>query len=187
MSWLVVGISGVTCGGKSTLAKGLVPHFNDMTKIIHQDDYFFPEDSPKHILVPGLNHSNWDVISSVDMEKMMRDIHTILQTKAPESPHKRQILLVEGFTLYEHKELEELCDLKFFFTLNKEDCWERRRYRTYEPPDPEGYFDLCVWPMYEQHFNYVCTQVNGVTFLEGTVDPIKTLESVLGQIRHIVG
>ena len=37
--YLVIGIGGVTCGGKTTLAQLLTKVFGENTKVFHQDDF----------------------------------------------------------------------------------------------------------------------------------------------------
>lgn len=89
--WLVIGISGITCGGKTTLANRLYKYFNDKTgqevktgvelrrvELLNQDNYFRPVDDPNHVRVEKLNHLNWEIIESMDMEKMSNDIMKIL-------------------------------------------------------------------------------------------------------------
>lgn len=75
--WLIVGISGVTNGGKSVLAQLLHSNIPN-SKIIKQDDYFLPVDSPNHVFVAELNHNNWEILSSLDMKKFLHDILEIL-------------------------------------------------------------------------------------------------------------
>lgn len=92
--WLVVGISGVTCGGKTTLATNLYNYFNDKcgheiktgvdlnrVEIIRQDDYFRLEDDPNHQKIEQLNHINWEIIESIDTDRMITDIMKILGKK----------------------------------------------------------------------------------------------------------
>lgn len=197
--WLIVGISGVTNGGKSTLTKRLVEQLPCTTRVLSQDDYFYPEDSCHHIPCPGgLQHHNWDVISSVDMERMMKDIKQITAPGPREefealvssdvsckasvpcsAMGTRPVMLLDGFLLFGNTQLAAKCDLRYFFTLTREQCWQRRCNRVYEPPDPPGYFDVCVWPMYESHLKYVKESVANVVFLNGMEDP---LESVLRDI-----
>lgn len=185
-SWVVVGISGVTCGGKSTLTQQLQSRLPCYTKIISQDDYFYLDDSPHHVLSPGgLPHNNYDIISALDMKKMVRDVTEIVNSRPD---HAKQIsdgaavtavqntadfspvLLMDGFVLYDHPVILELCDLRYFFTLSREDCWKRRVTREYDPPDIPGYFESCVWPMYEQHLARVKEITPQVTFLDGLQD-----------------
>jgi len=47
------------------------------------------------------------------------------------------IAFVEGITIFNDPELAELCNLKFFISLDFETCQARRRLRTYDPPDVE--------------------------------------------------
>lgn len=191
--WIIVGISGVTNGGKSTLTKRLLDVLPDTTRHICQDDYFYPEDSPHHVPCPGgLDHHNWDIISSMDMTRMMKDIREIIHSnpkpklKALEpgdvsykassclvsdvTAGTLPVLLLDGFLLFGLTELTEMCDFCFFFTLSREQCWDRRKIRNYEPPDPPGYFEHCVWPMYEAHLDYVKKNVPDMIFLDGMED-----------------
>lgn len=75
--WIVVGISGVTCGGKTTLAETLKNAFNN-TIVICQDDYFLPKNDSRHVFIPELNYNNWDILAALDMNKMKSDINTVL-------------------------------------------------------------------------------------------------------------
>ncbi|XP_047483537.1 nicotinamide riboside kinase 2-like isoform X1 [Penaeus chinensis] len=192
--WVVVGISGVTNGGKSTLTKKLVESLPGTVKLINQDDYFYLEDSQHHVPAPGgLMHHNWDIISSLDMERMEKDVLDIINSKIPEksesyfdrglTPHSdpsssssanavhyHPVLLLDGFLLYDHKGLMDICNLRFFLTLTREQCWDRRKSRVYEPPDPPGYFDHCVWPMYEAHLKRI-EKMPRVVFLDGVGNP----------------
>lgn len=49
--------------------------------LLSQDDYFLPVDSPKHKMVEKLGHINWEILSSIDMDKMCHDIMTTLGHK----------------------------------------------------------------------------------------------------------
>ncbi|KAK8735670.1 hypothetical protein OTU49_005259 [Cherax quadricarinatus] len=189
--WLIVGISGATNSGKSTLAKKLLEILPETTRLICQDDYFYPVDSAHHIPSPGgLNNHNWEVLSSLDMNKMIKDITETINS-IPELPVKDPvstsvtvslssclngsvgslpILLLEGFLLFGHSKLAEMCDLRYFLKLSREQCWQRRSCRIYDPPDPLGYFEQCVWPMHELHLKYVKEHVPDLIFLNGKED-----------------
>ncbi|XP_050090582.1 nicotinamide riboside kinase 2 [Anopheles aquasalis] len=248
-TWLVIGISGVTNGGKTTLAKSLESYllsqqgkgfFKEnlmLNRVVAlcQDDYFLPVDSPKHCVIEKLNHINWEILSSLDMERMCYDIMKLLghkfilyncqQLRAQErgsecggivdqvepmvqdednifADHfltnflrkyggnengnggaagtgsgssggsgrttnwikksknepfhnvsiKLNVLLLEGFLLFNHPITLDLCGIKFHIHLPYEKCYSRRLQRVYDPPDVVGYFEMCVWPMYEKHY-----------------------------------
>ena len=76
--WVTVCISGVTCGGKSTLARALHKAFNDSI-YIRQDDYFWGPDISYHPFIQSINHSNWETMASLDMERMRNDVNKTLQ------------------------------------------------------------------------------------------------------------
>lgn len=93
-SWLVIGISGVTCSGKTSLANTLQKHFKEMkgkelktgvelnrVELINQDDYFRAVIDPKHQIIEKLNHINWEIVESIDMDKMITDIMNIMGKK----------------------------------------------------------------------------------------------------------
>ena len=80
--------------------------------------------------------------------------------------------------LFNHSGIAETCDVKFFIELTKEVCWERRQQRTYDPPDPEGYFEKVVWPYYIRNRKEVEEKVSDVQYLSGS----DTLESNLMRI-----
>lgn len=181
--WVVIGIAGVTNGGKTTLARHLHEKFNNSV-LFSQDEYFFPENDSRHIFIPSLNHINWEIISSVDMEKMRRDVNTLLnRSHSDGTPH---VVIIEGFLLLNDYYFSEVCDLKFFFTLSKEQCWERRCVRIYEPPDPPGYFDEVVWPEYEKHKDEAFKMNLDLICLDGTKDIDTIVNEVSDRINMCI-
>ena len=77
-TWVVIGISGVTCGGKSTLAESLFEHFKGVVgkeikngvelkkvELLKQDAYFLSVEDKRHKIVEELNHFNWEILSSL--------------------------------------------------------------------------------------------------------------------------
>lgn len=85
--WIVVGVSGVTSSGKTTLAQSLYQHFKGLkglelkagielnrVELINQDTYFRPIDDPNHQKIQKLNHLNWEILESIDMNKMVNDL-----------------------------------------------------------------------------------------------------------------
>ncbi|XP_015587855.1 nicotinamide riboside kinase 1 [Cephus cinctus] len=149
---LVIGIAGITCSGKSTLATKIQSLIPDSI-ILNQDDYFLPADDPRHVYIAELHHQNWDIITSVDMEKMYTDLLKWINNDIEQSSPSVQtrVLILEGFLIFNYEPIANLCNMKFFLTLNKEECWERRKERSYDPPDVPGYFEMVVWPEYIRH------------------------------------
>lgn len=121
--WIVIGVSGVTCGGKTTLANKLKDILTPV-HIFHQDKYFYPDDSPKHVKCEGLAHNNYDILSALDMDQMYEDVlktingedvshQTSKEKRAGQVEVKgKKFLIVEGFTVLNYKPLLEICDLR---------------------------------------------------------------------------
>ncbi|KAH8395355.1 hypothetical protein KR222_010545 [Zaprionus bogoriensis] len=311
--WLVIGVSGVTCGGKTTLAHGLYDYFKGLrnaplwntpytigdVKIVSQDDYFLPVDDRRHLMVESLNVINFEVLGALDMKQMLVDIAQIIngppteliesyatfehyaqqyqqqqqqqqqqynpnyyqlhtngkhmpapgyqyqgqqrhqhhhqhhhhahqhqhplahhqlqakQQQQQQQHHHRQhlsqqqqqqadyhmrrnvqlvaqqqlrdkeinVLIIEGFLIFNQPELLALCNLKYHFHLPYEKCYERRLKRTYDPPDVTGYFELCVWPYYEKNFSEY-RDSKDITFLNGETSKDKIFKFVLQRIVH---
>jgi len=201
--WLVIGISGVTCGGKTTLANSLYKHFKEKVgqelktgieinrvEMVNQDTYFRDVDDPNHQLVEKLNHLNWEIVEALDMNKMVADIMEILGNKftlyktrscgvassldhgnlfhnhynGTQFQYKPQpypvseddamldedhcnfkkivkhnnllnILIIEGFLIFNHSVTLDLCNIKYHLHVPYEVCYARRSKRAYDPPD----------------------------------------------------
>lgn len=136
MEWLVIGISGATCSGKTTLARKLHQDFKNST-LIEQDTYFLSIDDSRHVWVEELNHINFDILSSLDMKKMYADIRRVLDEKPSKSvvassKMEKNILFIEGFLIFDYKPIADLCSLKYFLTLEKDECYRRRELRVYD-------------------------------------------------------
>ncbi|XP_063589288.1 nicotinamide riboside kinase 1-like [Penaeus indicus] len=218
--WLVVGISGVTCAGKTTLAKRLLASLPTLAVYLGQDEYIYSDEFPGHLLAPpALGGLNRDSLRSIDMDRMVEDIHVILSTtssrpgsssgvsvprewervnaaalavgKRP-APSLRErsaympVLLLDGYLLFNHAEIPPLCDLLYFITLPKDECWKRRKKRVYasQCQDVKLYFELCVWPKYKEHFQQMIESVSNICFKNGCTDPDTLYLSVFQDIMQ---
>lgn len=176
MSWLLIGISGITNGGKSTLANALYDYLSDRSnvnclwegvrigcvKVLHQDDYFYPANYANHEWNERVHHVNFERIDAVNMAKMHSDLRAAigkrfkLHTKSEStSPNVINIMLIDGLTIFNDSTINRMCQVKFYLHIPYEKCYERRLQRTYSTPDMPGYFEVCVWPMHEQNFSKI--------------------------------
>lgn len=197
IDWLIIGISGVTCSGKTSLSNEIHAKLPNSV-IINQDDYFLPMDSPLHTTVPELNHINFDIMSSLDMQKMHADILKVIQgsnnnaescKNSHGGPGNKKLLIVEGFLIFSYKPISDLCNLRYFITLSKEVCWERRKLRTYEPPDVPGYFDKIVWPEYLKHKSEILNDQSldhRIEFVDGSRSKKNIFDQVYGEIKTLI-
>ncbi|XP_040305262.1 nicotinamide riboside kinase 1 isoform X1 [Herpailurus yagouaroundi] len=180
MKTFVVGISGVTNGGKTTLAKNLQKHLPNCS-IVSQDDFFKPE---SEIEIDANGFLQYDVLEALNMEKMMSTISCWMESQGQSlastdsgSAEEIPILIVEGFLLFNYKPLDTLWNRSYFLTIPYEECKRRRSIkfpvcfdstRVYEPPDTPGYFDGHVWPMYLKHRREMEKITWEIVYLDGT-------------------
>jgi len=163
--YYVIGLSGVTNGGKTSLATRL-KHTFPHTHVFCMDDYFLPENHENLYYVEEVNHHNWDDPSAVNFKQMKNDLHQLLEDIRNNPSNEMRLVVVEGIMIFNYKPLLPYFDKKYFFTLDKEACWQRRLTRVYNPADPPHYFDKIVWPMYLKHFKEVQGQ-SDVVYLDG--------------------
>lgn len=156
--YIIIGVSGVTCSGKTTLAKSLYDYFScaadvNSVQLLRQDDYFYKKHSPKHTWIPHLNYINREIQSSLDMDRMHSDIDNILKNECTEPGNN--MLIIEGFLIWNDSRIRELCTVKMSIRIPYEVCLERRKTRIYNPPNPSGYFEEFIWPFYLKHIDEV--------------------------------
>nr|XP_051684890.1 nicotinamide riboside kinase 2 isoform X2 [Oryctolagus cuniculus] len=136
---LVVGIGGVTNGGKTTLTQNLRKALPNCC-VIHQDDFYKPQDQ---IAIGQDGFKQWDVLESLDMEAMLSTVQAWLGcpqkfarahgVSVQPDAADTHILLLEGFLLYSYKPLVDLFSCRYFLTVPYEECKRRRRWAA-----PEG-------------------------------------------------
>ena len=141
---LVVGLGGVTNGGKTTMCRSLERLFSSekyhcRVLSMHLDHYFRSEDDPHHRHLPEFDHHDWESVNALDIDLFIADVHMNRQ--------KCDLLLVEGFLIFNigFPSERDTFDLLYYFDLPYEECLRRRLQRHYVPPDPPGYFQGHVW------------------------------------------
>ncbi|KAM7379579.1 hypothetical protein PAMP_005125 [Pampus punctatissimus] len=172
---LIIGIGGVTNGGKTTLTNRLLKTLPNCC-VVHQDDFF---KKPDQIEVGEDGFRQWDVIDALDMEAMTNTVKGWQENPvkfarshgvslSPEASEKGiHILIVEGFLIYNYKPLLDVYDKCFYISIPYEECKKRRSTRTYTVPDPPGLFDGHVWPMYLKHRKEMESKSNRIEYLDG--------------------
>ncbi|KAM8885133.1 nicotinamide riboside kinase 1 isoform 3-T5 [Spinachia spinachia] len=164
MKTLVVGVGGITNGGKSTLSKSL--HLQIPNSCLIAQDSYFKDDS----LVPvdSNGFKQYDMLDALLMDTMMaevdswrRDPEAFLRRRGlnpecttPSADDVVHVLIVEGFLIFNH------------------------RSRVYTPPDPPGYFDGHVWPMYLINRQEMESMESEILFLDG----LKPKEELLAHV-----
>ncbi|XP_026199447.1 nicotinamide riboside kinase 1 [Anabas testudineus] len=177
MKTLIVGVGGMTNGGKSTLSRSLHQQIPNSC-MIAQDSYF-KDDSV--VPVDSNGFKQYDMLDALHMDTMMSRVN--LWRSDPELFLRQQdlnpehttpggdtevfVLIVEGFLIFNYRPLNELFDKRYFMEIPYDVCKMRRSLRVYSPPDPPGYFDGHVWPMYLKNRQEMENMVSGIVFLDG--------------------
>ncbi|KAM3937386.1 nicotinamide riboside kinase 2 [Leptodactylus fuscus] len=193
MRRIIIGIGGVTNGGKTTLTKRLVGVLPNCC-VIHQDDFF---KLPDQIEVGEDGFKQWDVITSIDMESMVNTVtawvenpdkfarsHGIAPSHSSELDENVYILILEGFLLYNHKLLANLCSERYYLSIPYDECKRRRSGRNYTIPDPPGLFDGHVWPMYLKHKQEMEESGVSVVSIDGILSKDEVFTMVYTDIQN---
>uniref|UniRef100_A0A8C5N208 Nicotinamide riboside kinase 1 n=1 Tax=Leptobrachium leishanense TaxID=445787 RepID=A0A8C5N208_9ANUR len=121
------------------------------------------------------------VLEALNMEDMMTAVHKCIKHPNEAETSNRMgkvfqrksedgiyFLIIEGFLLYSYKPLSSVFTRRYFLTVPYEECKKRRSSRVYVPPDPPGYFDGHVWPMYLKHKDEMEETEREIVYLDGT-------------------
>ncbi|KAM3603790.1 uncharacterized protein V6R79_002105 [Siganus canaliculatus] len=190
----VIGIGGVTNGGKTTLTNRLLKTLPNCC-VVHQDDFF---KKPDQIEVGEDGFRQWDVITALDMEAMVNTVkgwqenpvkfarsHGVSlspEVEEVDSDEGIHILIIEGFLIYNYKPLIDIYDKCFYISIPYEECKRRRSTRTYTVPDPPGLFDGHVWPMYLKHRKQMESNCDRIVTLDG----MTSKEDIYNQVYESV-
>ncbi|XP_037337857.2 nicotinamide riboside kinase 1 isoform X2 [Pungitius pungitius] len=192
MKTLVVGVGGITNGGKSTLSKSL--HLQIPNSCLIAQDSYFKDDSVVPVDTNGFKQ--YDKLDALLMDTMMgevdswrRDPEAFLRRRGP-NPERTtpsadeavHVLIVEGFLIFNHGPLNELFYKRYFMEIPYDVCKRRRSSRVYTPPDPPGYFDGHVWPMYLKNRQEMESMGTEILFLDG----LKPKEELLAHVYRDV-
>uniref|UniRef100_A0A8C6U2R6 Muscle-specific beta 1 integrin binding protein n=1 Tax=Neogobius melanostomus TaxID=47308 RepID=A0A8C6U2R6_9GOBI len=186
----IIGIGGVTNGGKTTLTNKLIKTLPNCC-VVHQDDFL---KKPDQIEVGDDGYKQWDVITALDMEAMTNTVKGWMEnpvkfarshgiplaplSEVTDPENQTHILIVEGFLLYNFAPLLDVFSKSYYITIPYEECKRRRSTRQYAVPDPPGQFDGHVWPMYLKHR----TEMENCSLEIKYLDGLKTKEEIYNQV-----
>ena len=126
---IVIGVSGGSASGKTTVAQRIKEEFKDSVELLSHDFYYLPHDD---MPMEERKKLNYDHPTAFDTERLIEDIKLLKGNNPIERPvysyneHTRlaetvkvypaKVIIVEGFMIYENAELRELMDIKVFYS-----------------------------------------------------------------------
>lgn len=210
MILLVIGISGITGGGKTLLATSLLEYLGrpengdifdgfhiNIVKLLHMDAYFYPRDSPHHVWLPEINYINRELMSAMDVERFVataEQLVTELNCSAPSNDYRAardngtvplNILIVEGFFLYRCERVKDLCTMRLHIDLSYAVGLERRLARTFKHvnPQPCWYYEHIIWPSYQQYFREI-RDIPGLIVVNGEQLKETVFQQTMSHIKN---
>jgi len=139
---LIIGITGGSGSGKTSLIRTLKQQFNTQDVcFISQDDYYLPREEQE---VDGLGVKNFDRPGSIDKEAFRKDIRRLMRGQVVEreeytfnNPDQKAstvvfkpapVIIVEGLFVLHFKKIRKLLDIRVFLQA-KENLKVIRRIR----------------------------------------------------------
>jgi uridine kinase len=139
---VVIGVSGGSASGKTTVANRLKEAFKDNVELLSQDFYYLPFDD---MCFEERTRQNYDHPSAFDTERFIHDILCLKTatpidrpvysykeyTRLPETirVHPAKVIIVEGFMIFEDARLRELMDIKVYVDTDADERLIRRIIR----------------------------------------------------------
>jgi len=121
----VVGITGGTGSGKSTLSERLRQALGDcVVTVLHMDDYFRPAKPPMRAPITGREYPDFNHPDSFDLVSMVSDLDARCR-----SEEAAQVIIVEGLLTLYHRPLRERLDLAIYVDAPADERIVRRLKR----------------------------------------------------------
>ena len=130
----MIGITGGSGSGKTTVVKKVLKHFTQNVGIIHMDSYY--RDS-SHLPAEDRQKINFDHPDAFEYDLLYKHLKDLKNGKAIEEPtydfitssrleptvhiEPSQVIIVEGILLFTDKRIRDLCDIKIFVDAEPDD------------------------------------------------------------------
>ncbi|XP_066498484.1 nicotinamide riboside kinase 1-like isoform X2 [Hoplias malabaricus] len=161
----------------------------------HEETHHWNRGEDSVVPVDSRGFKQYDTLDALYMDRMMsvvrswmQDPRRFMETRGLSVEHSESCvfsLIVEGFLIFNYGALNVLFDKRYFLQIPYETCKMRRSLRVYTPPDPEGYFDGYVWPMYLKNRKDMDSTVEDLVFLDGTQKKEDLLAPVFKDIQQM--
>lgn len=142
---LIIGVAGGSASGKTTVANRLKDECKETVQLLSHDFYYLPHDDMPFEERVKLNY---DHPNAFDTPRIVEDIKKLKQGISIDRPvysykeHNRtketvrvepaKVIILEGFLIFENKELRDLMDIKIYVDADADERLIRRILRDVE-------------------------------------------------------
>lgn len=139
---IIIGVAGGSASGKTTVATRLKEEFENDVELLCHDSYYLAHDE---MPFEERANINYDHPNAFDTERFIEDIKKLKKGMSIERPvydysvhnrsketitvHSAKVIIVEGFLIFENKELRDLMDIKIFVDTDADERLVRRILR----------------------------------------------------------
>ncbi len=138
---LVIGVTGISRSGKSTVTKKLGEYFKT-ENIISMDSYLIHHGIMKDDPNWKSPIPDWEDPRCYEFDKFKSQVEELKNSKEM----KNKIIIIEGFLLFMRKDIADLADFKIYIEIEKEVARERRKNTKHYHSD--YYFDEYIWKIF---------------------------------------
>jgi len=180
MSAFVIGISGGSASGKSTIAEELRKRLAPLrVEVINQDRYFLPTDRlPRHANRDGTKEwPDHNQPGSFDFPRLRADLRAAREGKA-------EVVIAEGILILHDEEIRSLMDLKLYVEADADERIVRRiRRNVARGYDLEGICDFYLDSVRYRHreFNHP-TRAHADLVIPGGKDDWQETDRLLEEV-----
>lgn len=137
---LIIGVSGGTASGKTTIVKEILRNFNKEDVVILSQDNYYHDNS--HLSFEERQKINFDHPRAIDFSLFVKHLKSLKEEKSIKQPiysfitHSRTgdfinidpqpVIILEGILIFSNKELRDLCDIKIFVQADADERLIRR-------------------------------------------------------------
>jgi uridine kinase len=189
----LIGLSGSSCSGKTTLC-GLLKTYIEQVKHkrcvhVNMDDFYRPRDRANMPYIAELDSLNFDTIRSLDLLKFHSHLNRLITASGSNEQEQDRVdyIVLDGFLLYEDELVFNLLDKRYFLYLSREECARRRAKREYVITERPSYFDKYVWREYlkykEKCEHYLDGHRRTIVFLNGEEPAENNLRFILADLN----
>ena len=143
MKPFIIGITGGTGSGKTTVAQKIFDSLNGINVIIIQQDAYYIDLG--HLVLEERKKINFDHPSSIDNELLVEHLNQLISGKEIEIPiysftnytrmkettrvTPQDIIILEGILVLEEKKVRDLLDVKIYVDTDEDERFIRRLIR----------------------------------------------------------